>query len=205
MTENVNTRTVLSPEIAFSSRSSTLISDEKTQDKKESKFWLDPEEFTLRKRLPPSLPKRHSDVYVTNKTNFKAQLTRCERLINEGIVDSNTANDNKIKKKDENCEKFVLVYLHALGAAIPRALNLALQLQRNYGSRIQLDTATSTVELTDDFEPVSHDYSNSNPKETVTHTRYNSAVHIKITCASDPSTELNTDNSNSAANIQQEQ
>ena len=65
----------------------------------------------------------HVEKYYTNNS-------RCERLINEGIVDSNTANDNKIKKKDENCEKFVLVYLHALGAAIPRALNLALQLQR---------------------------------------------------------------------------
>jgi hypothetical protein len=46
------------------------------QDKKESKFWLDPEEFSLRKRLPPSLPRRNIDVYVTNKTHFKAQLNR---------------------------------------------------------------------------------------------------------------------------------
>ena len=46
------------------------------QEKRESKFWLDPEEFSLRKRLPPSLPKRNTDVYVTNKTDFKAQLHR---------------------------------------------------------------------------------------------------------------------------------
>ena len=46
------------------------------QDKKESKFWLDPEEYSLRKRLPPSLPRRNCDIYVTNKTHFKVQLDR---------------------------------------------------------------------------------------------------------------------------------
>ena len=46
------------------------------QEKKESKFWLDPEEFSLRKRLPPSLPRRNTDVYITNKTHFKVQISR---------------------------------------------------------------------------------------------------------------------------------
>ena len=68
-----------------------FFSDEKSQDKKESKFWLDPEEFTLRKRLPPSLPKRHSDVYVTNKTNFKAQLNRYD-LFTGSYGDGGTIN-----------------------------------------------------------------------------------------------------------------
>ena len=68
-----------------------FFSDEKSQDKKESKFWLDPEEFTLRKRLPPSLPKRHSDVYVTNKTNFKAQLNRYD-LFTGSYRDGSTIN-----------------------------------------------------------------------------------------------------------------
>jgi len=174
-------------------------SDGKSQDKKEVKFWLDPEEYTIRKRLPPTLPKRNSDVYVTNKTNFKAQLNRCQRLIDEGLLISNTDN---IKTKEDICNKVVLVYLHALGAAIPRALNLALQLQRNYGPRVILDTATSTVELTDDFEPVSHD--NSNSKETVTQTRYNSAVHIKISCELTTSTGVNTDTFNTSSTLQEQ-
>ena len=37
---------------------------------------FDKEEFSIRKRLPPHLPKRNNDVYVTNKTAFKAQLDR---------------------------------------------------------------------------------------------------------------------------------
>ena len=140
------------------------------QEKKESKFWLDPEEFSLRKRLPPSLPRRNTDVYITNKTHFKAQVNRylnyvqisrngnnsviwffrkkvclltffekeaywrilsifrCERLIDEGITN---VEDNANLTKGTESDRNALIYLHALGAAIPRALNLALQLQRS--------------------------------------------------------------------------
>jgi len=154
--------------------------NEKTSstDKHSSKYQYDPEEFVIRKRLPPSLPKRSSDIYVTNKTHFKVQLNRCERLIDDGIavLEDTTGSKNK----EATIEKQALVYLHSLGAAIPRALNLALQLQRRYGSRIQLDTTTSTVELTDDFEPIIFDAGNSTGKETITRSRYNSAVHVKI-------------------------
>ena len=67
------------------------------------------------------------------------------------------------------------IYLHSLGAAIPRALNLALQIQKNNCDVVALDTATSTVELTDDFEPI---HPESGPQ--FQQSRYNSAVHIKI-------------------------
>ena len=99
-----------------------------TQPAGTGKFWLDPEEYAIRKRLPPQLPKRNCDVYVTNKTAFKSQLDRCKRLIDQG----------------DSTE----IYLHSLGAAIPRALNLALQIQKAYGDIVALDTHTSTVELT---------------------------------------------------------
>ena len=68
--------------------------------------------------------------HINREKNISTNYSRCERLINEGITESNNVNDNNTKNKDEPCEKLVLVYLHALGAAIPRALNLALQLQR---------------------------------------------------------------------------
>lgn len=174
------------------------------QEKKESKFWLDPEEFSLRKRLPPSLPRRNIDVYVTNKTHFKAQLNRCERLIDEEIT--NIEDNANCTKGTEASDRNVLIYLHALGAAIPRALNLALQLQRKYGSRIQLDTITSTVELTDDFEPLVFEQSTSATKESITHNRYNSAVHIKISRHHIPgSSGVHTENENSRPIAQQEQ
>ena len=68
------------------------------------------------------------------------------------------------------------IYLHALGAAIPRALNLALKIQKFFGNRVTLDTTTSTVELTDDFEPRT-----DNGGEGGSRTRHNSGVYIKIT------------------------
>ena len=103
------------------------------------KIWYGPEEYAIRKRLPQSLPRRPIDVYITNKTAFKAQLDRCRSLLDKG-------------------EPFI--YLHSLGAAIPRALNLALQLQKEKGNEIlHLETITSSAELTEDFESLKSDRS----------------------------------------------
>ena len=96
------------------------------------KVWYDPEEFAIRKRLPPTLPRRPIDVYISNKTAFKAQLDRCKAFIDKGEPE---------------------FYLHSLGAAIP-ALNLALQIQKDNSNTVSLETVTSAVELTDDFEPL---------------------------------------------------
>ena len=112
------------------------------------KIWYDSEEYAIRKRLPPSLPRRPIDVYISNKTAFKSQLDRCRQFIEKGEAE---------------------FYLHALGAAIPRALNLALQIQKDNCNTVALDTVTSTLELTDDFEPIQPD------------SKHNSAVHIKVT------------------------
>lgn len=185
-----------------SAGTASQINDNKSaKDQREAKLWLDPEEYSLRKRLPPSLPKRNSDVYVTNKTHFKAQLNRCERIIDEGII----AGDTVACLKEKASEKPVLLYLHSLGAAIPRALNLALQLQRRYGSRIHLDTTTSTVELTDDFEPIVFENLNSDANAPLTRTRYNSAVHIKISSRNDlVNSGLETDHEHSTTVLQEQ-
>ena len=118
------------------------------------KIWYDSEEFAIRKRLPPSLPRRPIDVYISNKTAFKSQLERCKSFIDKGEPE---------------------FYLHSLGAAIPRALNLALQIQKDNSNTVSLETVTSTVELTDDFEPLESSAAGTNQNQ-----RHNSAVHIKI-------------------------
>ena len=38
---------------------------------------FDPAEFTIRKRLAPHWPKRNCDVFVSNKTDVRAQKKRC--------------------------------------------------------------------------------------------------------------------------------
>jgi len=118
------------------------------------KIWYDSEEFAIRKRLPPSLPRRPIDVYISNKTAFKSQLERCKGFIDKGEPE---------------------FYLHSLGAAIPRALNLALQIQKDHSETVTFETVTSTVELTDDFEPLTESGGQVQSQQ-----RHNSAVHIKI-------------------------
>ncbi|KAK2584043.1 hypothetical protein KPH14_006493 [Odynerus spinipes] len=108
----------------------------------------------LRKRQPIGLIKRENkDIYVTNKTNFKAQLNNCERLFNAGVSE---------------------IVIHGLGAAINRACNLALQLKEIHHNTLDLDIKTSTAELIDDFEPLddNHDYEMN--------IRRNSAIHIRV-------------------------
>lgn len=85
----------------------------------------DPEEYLLRKRLPARLPTRPNDIYVNTKTDFKAQLARSFQTL-----------------ETEHC-----VYLHGLGAAAPRAINLALQLQQKSSTPLDVAVNTSTVNL----------------------------------------------------------
>ena len=65
--------------------------------------------------------------------------------------------------------------MHSLGAAIPRALNLALQIQKDNSNTVSFETVTSTVDLTDNFEPLESSAAGTNQNQ-----RHNSAVHIKI-------------------------
>ncbi|XP_044038750.1 ribonuclease P protein subunit p20 [Siniperca chuatsi] len=117
---------------------------------------MDPVEYTLRKRLPRKLPKRRNDVYVNMKTDFRAQLARCQKLLEGG-------------SHREIC-------VHGLGLAINRAINIALQLQASSQGVLQLAANTSTVELVDDLEPEDPDEAG----EPMTRTRNNSAIHIKV-------------------------
>jgi len=116
-------------------------------------FRMDDEEFQVRKRLPPRLPVRKNDVYITRRTNFKAQLSRCEKLLDSG---------------------FDTINIHGLGAAVNRAINLALQLKRRGLGSLDLAINTSTVEVTDDLEPLLDDL------ESQSRVRNCSAIHIKL-------------------------
>ena len=112
------------------------------------KIWYDPEEYAIRKRLPQNLPRRNIDIYISNKTDFKVQLERCRQFIEKGESE---------------------FYIHSLGSAISTALSLALQIQKDNTKIVNLETITSTLELTEDFESTANHESH----------RYNSAVHIK--------------------------
>jgi len=50
--------------------------EEKSQANTADITKFDSEEYILRKRLPRRLPKRPNDVYISRKTDFRAQLAR---------------------------------------------------------------------------------------------------------------------------------
>ncbi|XP_069502116.1 ribonuclease P protein subunit p20 [Ambystoma mexicanum] len=119
-----------------------------------SEVEMDKVEYTLRKRLPHKLPRRKNDIYVNMKTDFKAQLVRCQKLLDSG--------------------NFSEICIHGLGLAINRAINIALQLEANSFGTLSVAASTSTVELVDDLEPETDD------GEPMARTRNNSAIHIKV-------------------------
>uniref|UniRef100_UPI000D1D143A Ribonuclease P protein subunit p20 n=1 Tax=Homo sapiens TaxID=9606 RepID=UPI000D1D143A len=120
---------------------------------------LDPVEYTLRKRLPSRLPRRPNDIYVNMKTDFKAQLARCQKLLDGGARGQNACSE---------------IYIHGLGLAINRAINIALQLQAGSFGSLQVAANTSTVELVDELEP------ETDTREPLTRIRNNSAIHIRV-------------------------
>ncbi|XP_036267177.1 ribonuclease P protein subunit p20 [Pipistrellus kuhlii] len=118
---------------------------------------LDPVEYTLRKRLPHRLPRRPNDIYVNMKTDFQAQLVRCQKLLDGGARAQNACTE---------------VYIHGWGLAIHRAINIALRVQAGSFGSLQVAANTSTAELVDDLEP------ETDAREPLTRIRNNSAVHI---------------------------
>lgn len=118
-----------------------------------SKKYFNKLEHVIRKRCPPRSSRRKNDIYVTNKSNFQGQLAHCEKLIENG--------ENEI-------------ILHGLGAAIPRTVNLALQLNEKMRGTFDLYTETGTVQVVDDIEPL------TDLAEGDIQTRQNSAIHIQL-------------------------
>lgn len=124
-----------------------------TEAKNRFRNEIDGEEYELRKRLPARWPKKKTDVYVSQKTNFKAQLGRCSKLLNSGHNE---------------------IYIHGLGFAIDRAINIALQLKAKGLGTIEVSATTETFELTDDLSALNDELDDR------TQTRNTSAIHIKV-------------------------
>ncbi|KAL4669607.1 hypothetical protein H8959_008161 [Pygathrix nigripes] len=93
------------------------------------------------------------------KTDFKAQLARCQKLLDGGARGQNACSE---------------IYIHGLGLAINRAINIALQLQAGSFGSLQVAANTSTVELVDELEP------ETDTREPLTRIRNNSAIHIRV-------------------------
>ena len=79
---------------------------EKLIESNEEKLILrrDNEEYKIVKRLPKRFPVNNNDIYITNKTDFRAQYEKCKYLL------------SALKNQTEPNE----ICLHAMGSAINR-------------------------------------------------------------------------------------
>ncbi|BES95489.1 processing of precursor 7 [Nesidiocoris tenuis] len=108
-------------------------------------------DFVLNKRVPPRPAKRPNEFFITNKSDFKGQLARVFKLL-------------------ENNEEEEII-LRGLGTAVLRTVNLSLQLQEKLGPQYATEVFTYTVHLVDDIEGV---------PDVNEQTRSNSAIKIRI-------------------------
>lgn len=75
----------------------------------------------FKKRQPPKLFTRTNDIYITNKTDFGAQYKKSLEILNSETGE---------------------IFLHAIGNAINRAINLALKLEEEFSFKFECNTST---------------------------------------------------------------
>ncbi|KYM82138.1 PREDICTED: ribonuclease P protein subunit p20-like [Atta cephalotes] len=110
-------------------------------------------EHALRKRQVFKFVTSDRDIYVNNKTPFKGQLYKCEKLLDKGASE---------------------LVIHGLGAAVCKAASLALRLKEIHHDTLDLDVKTSTITLVDDLEAL-----NDNVDDEINN-RQNSSIHIRV-------------------------
>lgn len=109
--------------------------------------------YVLKKRVPLKPVDGDNVIFITKKTNFKAQLDKCCDLLTRGEKD---------------------IILHGLGAAIQRCCNLALQLEILFSGTCQIEVNTGTIDCVDDLEPLTDEL------DFDSQVRCSSSIHIRI-------------------------
>ncbi|XP_034671526.1 ribonuclease P protein subunit p20 isoform X1 [Drosophila subobscura] len=105
------------------------------------------------RKLPPRTANDGRNIYITSKTDFKAQQKRCKELLNSGVKE---------------------IFLHCMGYSITRGLNLALRLIKNSEGALGYTINTSTIQLVDELHPLCDE------DDITFRQRNNSALHIRI-------------------------
>ncbi|ODN01260.1 Ribonuclease P protein subunit p20 [Orchesella cincta] len=97
---------------------------------------------------------KQNDVFVSEKSHFVGQLSKCKKLFDKGHSE---------------------IFLHGLGKAIPRAINIAFELKKFYHNSVDYTVNTSTVEVYDDIICV-----DDTEQPPVQRSRNVSSVNIRI-------------------------
>ncbi|XP_012532680.1 ribonuclease P protein subunit p20-like [Monomorium pharaonis] len=139
-------------EVNNSSELNKTVSKQKGACRRNGKFSLDANN-ALRKRQSFKFFRNDRDIYVNNKTPFKGQLYKCEKLFDKGASE---------------------LVIHGLGAAVYKAARLALRLKEIHYDTLDFDIKTSTVALADELVALTDDVDDEINK------RQNSAIHIHV-------------------------
>eukprot|EP00092_Neocalanus_flemingeri_P024315 GFUD01026371.1.p1 GENE.GFUD01026371.1~~GFUD01026371.1.p1 ORF type:complete len:162 (+),score=72.98 GFUD01026371.1:122-607(+) len=118
-------------------------------DKNTSRVWFSPAEYQLRQSLPPQLPRRPTDIYLTSNCEKRELLEfqdRAIRLLQEGDT----------------------VWLHSLGSNISNCITLTNTLSKEL-TKLEVDSFTQTWELSDNWGSVEEEVG----------PRYNSGLHVR--------------------------
>ncbi|XP_017089027.1 ribonuclease P protein subunit p20 [Drosophila bipectinata] len=105
------------------------------------------------RKQPPRPASGRQHIYITRKTDFKAQLRRCQELFSSGAKE---------------------IFLHCMGFSVTRGLNLALRLIEHSEGTLSYAINTSTISLLDELHPLCDE------EDLTFRHRKNSALHIKI-------------------------
>ncbi|XP_068154133.1 ribonuclease P protein subunit p20 [Drosophila tropicalis] len=112
--------------------------------------------YRVVRKVPPRAAndnESRNNIYITSKTDIKAQQKRCEDILNSGAKE---------------------IYIHCMGYSIIRGLNLALQIVEKSEGALSYVIHTSTIRLVDELHPLCDD------EDISFRQRNNSALHIKI-------------------------
>jgi len=90
--------------------------------------------FSVKKRPPPKEYNRPNDIYIGERSTFESQIVKCRKLLDGDVYNE--------------------IFLHGLGKAIPKTINLAIKVKDIYFGTVDHSVNTTTVKLIDDLVPL---------------------------------------------------
>jgi len=99
-----------------------------TGEKNTPRVWFSPSEYKLRQNLPPQLPRRPTDIYLTSQSEGKEEQVRASKFLQEGKV----------------------VWFHSLGSNIPKCITIVNKLSTDFET-LEVENFSHTWELSDNW------------------------------------------------------
>lgn len=135
---------------------------------------------SVTKRPTAKLSQRPNDIYVSNKSDFRVRFVSYRPSYLYKVIKKHDAPTFSTQAQLKQCNtllstsEFHEVFLHSIGNAITRAINLALTLVADSHGGLSYEANTSTIELTDNLHPLHDD------ADFAVNRRLNGCLHIRV-------------------------